>query len=297
MRALVTCLILSSFCALSLSAQQNTLSFGFKLSPSATEASKKNLTQFQIFWILSDDTLALKKHFNDNPSRISLLNSYPSIGLLVVRSSWNYIDSLLPSKMIRFIDMPRKPKEELAVGLTDNSVNQINLAHRNYPAINGNNLVVSIKENRFDSSDIDFKGRFLSTSISSPQLTTHALIMASLIGGGGNTFYTGKGTAWGVKLSSSNFANLLPEPDAIYQQYQITVQNHSYGTGIENFYGADAAAYDASVMANQSLLHVFSAGNSGNQASNSGSYNGIAGLANLTGSFKMAKNVLTVGAT
>jgi len=297
MRALTVSLIISCFWVFSLSAQQNIQSYGFKLSPSAKEASKNSQHQLQIFWILSNDTVALKRHLDDNSARISLLNSYPSISLLVVRSSWSFIDSLLPSQMIRFVDMPRKPIEELAVGLTDNSVNQINLAHRNYPTINGTNLVVSIKENRFDSSDIDFKGRFVPTSVSSPQLTTHALIMASLIGGGGNTFYTGKGAAWGVKLSSSNFANLLPEPDAIYQQYQISVQNHSYGTGIENFYGTDAAAYDASVMANQSLLHIFSAGNAGNQASNSGAYNGIVGLANLTGSFKMAKNVLTVGAT
>jgi hypothetical protein len=45
------------------------------------------------------------------------------------------------------------------------------------------------------------------------------------------------------------------------------------------------------------LLHVFSSGNSGQSASSSGIYNGITGFANLTGQFKMAKNILTVGAT
>ena len=297
MRALIVSTILSCFWVFSVSAQQNINAYSFKLSPSAIEASKKNLSQFQTFWILSDDTLALKRHFDDNSSRISLMNSYPSIGLLVVRSSWNFIDSLLPSRMIRFIDMPRKPIEELAVGSIDNSVNQINLVHNNHAFVTGHGIVVSIKENRFDSSDIDFKGRYLPTTLASPQLTTHALIMASLIGGAGNTFYSGKGVAPFSTLSSSSFANLLPETDVAYRQYNIGVQNHSYGTGIENFYGADAAAYDASLIANPSLLHVFSAGNSGNLASNSGTYNGITGFANLTGSFKMAKNILTVGAT
>ena len=37
--------------------------------------------------------------------------------------------------------------------------------------------------------------------------------------------------------------------------------------GIENFYGADAAAYDASAIANPTLLQVFSAGNSGSHIS------------------------------
>ena len=297
MRAYTVSLILSCFWVFSISAQQNIKAFGYKLSPTAATASEKNQNTFQTFWIVGNDTSALKKFFASQPSRITVLESYPSIRLLVVRSSWNFIDSILPSQLIRFVDMPRVPKEELAVGSIDNTVNQINFAHHRFPFFNGRGLVVSIKENRFDSTDIDFKGRYLPTSLASSQLTTHALIMASLIGGGGNSFHTGKGVAWGTTLSSSNFASLLPEPDASYLQYSITVQNHSYGTGIENFYGADAAAYDASVITNPTLLHVFSAGNSGNLAPNSGTYNGITGLANLTGSFKMAKNVLTVGAT
>jgi Subtilase family/Secretion system C-terminal sorting domain len=96
-------------------------------------------------------------------------------------------------------------------------------------------------------------------------------------------------------MQSVSFTNLMPEPDTYYNSQHISVQNHSYGTGIENFYGADAAAYDASVVNNPVLLHVFSSGNSGTAAS-SGPYTGITGMANLTGSFKMAKNVLVVGA-
>jgi hypothetical protein len=75
------------------------------------------------------------------------------------------------------------------------------------------------------------------------------------------------------------------------------VQNHSYGVGIESYYGTDAAAYDASAITNGSLLHIFSSGNSGTSAAATGLYSGLNGFANLTGSFKMAKNILTVGAT
>src|SRR4030095_5602052 len=81
------------------------------------------------------------------------------------------------------------------------------------------------------------------------------------------------------------------------QQYNISVQNHSYGVGVESYYGADAAAYDASAISNPSLLHVFSSGNSGTSAPTTGTYSGLNGFANLTGSFKMAKNILTIGAT
>jgi hypothetical protein len=43
------------------------------------------------------------------------------------------------------------------------------------------------------------------------------------------------------------------------------------------------------------LLHVFSAGNSGTQTSTTGPYANVPGFATITGSFKMAKNIITVG--
>jgi len=191
----------------------------------------------------------------------------------------------------------REGKEETLLNRLDLSVNKINLVHRKYPLLNGSGIVVSIKENKPDSSDIDLKGRFLSTPIASPGISSHASIMATMIAGGGNSWYLGKGAAWGGTISSASFAVLMPESNSFYQQNTITVQNHSYGVGVESFYGADAAAYDASAISNPSLLHVFSSGNSGTLAAGSGTYANIPGFANLTGSFKMAKNTLAVGAT
>ena len=191
----------------------------------------------------------------------------------------------------------RMAKEEIQVGNLDLSVNKINLAQRNFQSINGDGITVSVKENKPDTTDIDFKGRFLSTNLSSTTVSSHASIMSTMIAGGANSWHLGKGAAWGSIISSSNFAVLLPDANTAYQQYNISVQNHSYGVGVENYYGADAAAYDASAITNGSLLHIFSSGNSGTSAATAGIYSGINGFANLTGSFKMAKNILTVGAT
>jgi hypothetical protein len=204
---------------------------------------------------------------------------------------------ILPLPGVLFIERDRKAREEMVIGNLDLSVNKINLAHRNYPQANGNGIVVSVKENKPDTTDIDLKGRFLSTSLSSTSVNSHATIMSTMIGGGGNSWHLGKGAAWGSTISSSSFAVLLPDVNSSYQQYNISVQNHSYGVGVESYYGADAAAYDASVISNPSLLHIFSSGNSGSSAATTGTYLGLSGFANLTGSFKMAKNILTVGAT
>jgi Subtilase family len=195
-----------------------------------------------------------------------------------------------------FIDARPKAMEETVLNGFDLSTNKINAAHRYFPNVNGFGLTLSVKENMFDSSDIDFTGRFLPTTVSSPILNGHATNMATIAGGGGNSFFNAKGAAWGCRLSSSSFANTLPDNTSIYQQYNISVQNHSYGTGIENYYGGDALAYDQSVNSINTLLHVYSAGNAGTQ-NGSGNYTGVQGFANLTGNFKMSKNLLVVGAT
>jgi len=229
-------------------------------------------------------------------AEIKIIYEYKATNTFLIKTTWQQvITAILPQDEVLFVDEQRKPKEELAVSNFDLSTNKVNVVFSKFPQFNGTGLVVSVKEDRPDTADIDFHGRYLTTSLSSNIFSTHASIMASIIAGAGNTYYESKGPAWGSTISSSNFAVLLPEPDAAYQQYNITVQNHSYGTSIENFYGADAAAYDASVITRPSLIHIFSAGNSGNQASSSGPYAGIAGWANVTGSFKMAKNIITVG--
>lgn len=208
------------------------------------------------------------------------------------------MQDLLLSGQIIFIESGlRIPKEELLLERLDISANKINMVHSLYPTWNGEGRVVSVKENKPDTLDIDFAGRFLPTNLSSAIVNAHATIMATMIAGAGNSWHLGKGAAWGSTISSADFINLLPDPDAAYRQYNITVQNHSYGVGVESYYGSDALLYDMSALDNKNLIHVFSSGNAGSSAAATGAYSGLPGFANLTGSFKMAKNVLTVGAT
>jgi hypothetical protein len=207
------------------------------------------------------------------------------------------IDSLLKLPEVMFIQPERKAIEEMVLNGSDLTLNAISYAHNQHKNITGKGITVSVKEDRPDTIDIDFRKRYINTGLESSTLSSHATTMFTLIGGGGNTFYTGKGAAYKANLSSVSFQVLLPEQDSIYRKYKTSVQNHSYGTGIENFYGADSWAYDASVNTNDSLLHIFSSGNSGNQTSTSGKYAGVTKFANLTGSFKQSKNSLSVGAT
>lgn len=277
-----------------LSAQDVSQATQSRLSPAAVKKTTEN--QSSVWWLICKDTALLRKSLIKIGTP-PVLRHDARTGLTVLRASGPQVQALLAeTTLIRYADKPRLPREELATVTFDASANQLNTAHHLFPGVQGQDKVLSLKERRPDSSDIDFRGRYRSTPLADPEQSTHASIMATMALGAGNSHFTGRGAAPAAILSSASFTNLLPEPDEDYIRYGIHVQNHSYGTGLENYYGADALAYDASVIARPELVHVFSAGNEGLSTSTSGAYAGIPAFANLTGSFKMAKNIITVGA-
>jgi Subtilase family/Secretion system C-terminal sorting domain len=269
----------------------------WKLSPGLLrdsffqEAMKSSAFNVLLSDFSSFDTLVL--HHAD---QITIEHKYEQLKIVRVQCSYAFVLSyLINADEVSYVEKADRPvhSESPIIGF-DNSVNMINLVHAEWPQINGEGLTVSIKEDKYDNQDIDLTGRDIPTNISSNIISQHATEMATLIGGAANSFFSGGGAVSNVGLSSADDSNLMPDQDA-YQQYHISVQNHSYGVDIENFYGADAAAYDNSMITYPDLVHVFSSGNSGDQTSQDGLYAGLPNVSNLTGSFKMAKNIITVG--
>ncbi len=261
----------------------------WKLSDELLEKTNKNQLSFPAgfitWWQHEKDVVGSKTE------------GYP-ISIIEVKNNAAF-NELLNNKNIISIELnkTRKATVEAMLQRYDQGTNQIGFAHRKFPSADANGKVVSIKENAFDTTDIDFRKRWFFTSSTSRSSDGHATEMATLLGGSGNTGITGKGVAYKARLTSTTFENLMPESPSYYTLNKITVQNHSYGTGIENEYAADAAAYDFLSWNDSSLLHIFSAGNRGNQTPATGTYQGINGFNNLTGSFKMSKNSLSIGAT
>lgn len=228
---------------------------------------------------------------------IQLVSVYAPVKIAVIACTWKELEFLLSHPLVITVDAKKTAKEELLFGFVDYAANRISTIQQRFPHFNATGINLSVKEQRFDSTDIDFKGRVLPSAFASTTQSGHASIMATMMAGAGNTWYNTKGAAWSGRISSASFQNLLPEPDSYYSSTPILVQNHSYGTTVENYYGIEAAAYDASVFNNPSVQHIFSAGNGGTQTPTTGSYTGIPGYSNLTGNFKQAKNIITVGHT
>lgn len=212
----------------------------------------------------------------------------------VAKRDW---EKFISDTAVQFADARRIAKPEILITSADPGLNRISTVWQRLPALRGNGLHVSVKEKLFDTADTDLRQRYIPTALAAEQTEPHSTIMATFIAGAGNSGPAGKGVAPAALLASSSFDRLSADDISYFTQHGIALQNHSYGTGIENYYGLEAVAYDEQVYAADTLLHVFSSGNSGQQTSATGPYSGVAGWANLSGTFKQAKNVLVVGGT
>ena len=268
---------------------------------------KKFLQPVNNFWKLNPEIDKNRNEFvvkaNSNNS-INKIKALPDVQVVFQKESVIYIvadydiiiKKILPIKDVVYIGQevytPLAESRVLDMNLNPNGVN---LLHHYYPQLNGEGMRISIKDNLYEIDDVDIRNRHLSTPNESSSIKPHATEMATVIGGAGNSSIIGKGVAPAIILTSSDFNPVEPDEDSFYSEYNIHVQNHSYGTAIESFYGVMAEAFDISAVNNPSVLHIFSSGNQGTGAG-AGVYEGLTGYANLTGNYKMAKNILTIGA-
>ncbi|WP_456461916.1 S8 family peptidase [Reichenbachiella sp.] len=222
---------------------------------------------------------------------------YHSNPFLIVHANSVDIETLLKDPNVLYIGRESNDatveSRVIDLNLVPNNVLKV---HAKYPLMNGSSVAIGIKEELFDSEDFDILGRAFTTGWASENINEHATEMATIIGGAGVSFVNGRGVANEVEMYSSSFDVQMPDANQFYLNYELLVQNHSYGGGIESFYGASAEAYDRLSNEIPELLHIMSSGNSGQEAPSEGGYAGLAGWANLTGNYKNAKNNLVIGA-
>ncbi|HYK46417.1 MAG TPA: S8 family serine peptidase, partial [Parafilimonas sp.] len=268
----------------------------WKFSPSAERRLSANHQQQQ-FIISSSNIDVLLSFLRTVQGDAQIISVDRQSNSVVIQTSANFaMKHLLPMKEVTFIDVREEPHDEAKIIGYDRSFDGINAVDYAIPGANGNNIVAGVKEQKMQEEDLDIYKRVLPSSIAAANVTDHATVISSIIGGSGNRFYDGRGIANACRFFPSTFSNLFADDSTILNANHVTVQNHSYGTVIQQFYGAEAVSYDEQAWANKKIIHVFSAGNEGTSAATGGQYANIPGFANLTGNFKMAKNVITVGA-
>lgn len=266
----------------------------WKLSPSFQVANNKNIWRDRyIVSAKNIDALLLKL----KEKKVEILTVDHESNSVVVKCSPSFLrDEIQPINEVHFIDKLAIAHAETNIIGYDRSFHGINAVDYLLPGANGKSIVAGVKEQRVEDGDIDLWKRVLLSPAAGSIVTNHATVIASIIAGAGNSFYDGRGIAWGATIFPSSFANLFADDANLLSANNVSVQNHSYGTIIQQFYGAEALSYDLLAWKNKNYVAVMSAGNQGTAAAPEGRYANISGFANLTGNFKMAKNVITVAA-
>lgn len=270
----------------------------WKLSPNMLDQQHPEVEKQEIFVLKGVQHDLLKSAIYNLAGHVVIQAEYAPAHTMLVKCSYQVLyNQLLPLSVLLFVDTyTSQALEESRLLDANTSLNGINIIHHQYPEWQGQGMLISLKEQKYDETDLDLLARHITTPQEAAFVSPHATEMATLIAGAGNSSLKSRGVVPQAWLTSSSFQNLLPDPDAYFQDRGIVLQNHSYGTSPENFYGAEAAAYDASSLQNPKVLHVFSSGNSGTATSTVGTYQAVPAFANLTGNFKQAKNILVVGA-
>ncbi|MEP2609547.1 MAG: S8 family serine peptidase, partial [Cyclobacteriaceae bacterium] len=263
-----------------------------KLSPKFESNTARAAPKFvEKYSLLVEDTDAFVSEYPNVP----VLARHRRSNTIIISATNISLADLIASSHVLFIDFHREPREEAFLEKPNFILNRVRITQNLRPELKGENAHVSVKERSIDAADLDVTGRVQEIGLELDEESPHATEMATIIGGAGNSDQTNYGVAPNATLSSSGFDNLLPDDESVFETNGIYIQNHSYGVGIENYYGSEALAYDASVYTHPQNLHVFSAGNFGTESPDTGSYADL-NAANLTGTFKQSKNVLVINA-
>lgn len=257
---------------------------------------KKN-DVLESFILTGYDADALQSFLHAKSDYVTITSVNKPSNSFTIRCKTSFLRNIIASlQEVIFIDRYIEPQTEIGIIGYSRDFHGINQLDYLIPSANGKNIVVGVKEQKMQDADLDLYKRALPSTLAAPTISNHATVISSIIGGAGNSFYNGRGIANGCKFYSSSFSNLFTDDAAILNTNKVTAQNHSYGTIVQQFYGAEAVSYDLHTWQNKNFIHTFSAGNSGKLAATEGKYAGITNYANLTGNFKMAKNIIAVAA-
>lgn len=163
---------------------------------------------------------------------------------------------------------------------------------RNYT---GAGVGVMVRDDGVVGPHIDFQGR-IDNSASSTVGQTHGDGVAGILAGAGNLDPTKRGMAAGADVFVVQYASSFLDTATtdLINNGSVQITNSSYGDGCNDGYTTISRTVDTQTNNNPSLLHVFSAGNSG--TSNCG-YGAGSGWGNITGGHKQGKNVIATANT
>ena len=206
------------------------------------------------------------------------------------------LDYLASTNEVWYIEPIDPPSEkENKTGRTLHRSNTINTTYASGRHYDGNGINIMMQDDGIIGPHIDYQGRIDQSNCggcSTSNSDDHGDHVAGTIMGSGNLDPVAAGMANAAFLyvySSSN--NNYYDVPTLYQNNDVIITSKSYGNGCNAGYTSLSKDLDEQVRLYSSLIHVFSAGNSG---SSDCGYGAGSGWGNVTGGHKQGKNVLAI---
>lgn len=242
----------------------------------------------QYYKKVSEGIVVSKINEIENASVVKTYKKSNIIELLIDPLKINELADIPFIKWVEVIPAPAVPEDIRGTAIHRSSnLDTQTMTGRKYT---GEGIGVIVRDDGIVGPHIDFHGR-IDNSTANGIGQDHGDGVAGILAGAGNLDPTKKGMAAGSDVYIVNYASSFldtPTTDFINNgDAQIT--NSSYGNGCNGGYTTISQTVDSQTNSNLSLLHVFSAGNSGTSNCN---YGAGSGWGNITGGHKQGKNVI-----
>jgi hypothetical protein len=222
-------------------------------------------------------------------SDVKILKKGNQNGFLKVSFSPERVLEIAKMPFVRYLELVPKPGKPEDTG--GRSLHRANVLDSDAPMgkhYDGTGIKTLTRDDGNVGPHIDFQGRI--QNLSDDENGTHGDGVSGIICGAGNLNPTYKGMASGADLFVINYVNDFQDNTLpLHQIDGVNVTNSSYSDGCNDGYTLASQTVDQQIHQNPTLMHVFSAGNSGelNCGYGAGSVWG-----NITGGHKMAKNAI-----
>ncbi len=212
-------------------------------------------------------------------------------GFIQVRILKDELPVLAALSFIQFMELVPPPGEK--EDTRGRSLHRSNLLDVESPLgkkYNGDGVRTLVRDDGQLGPHIDFQGRLYNQAIGAPTAGTHGDGVGGIIGGAGNLDPSKKGMASGADVFTLDYINDFQDQTlGLHLTEDVTITNSSYSDGCNVGYTLATQTVDQQLYEHQTLMHVFSAGNSNGQDCN---YGAGAQWGNITGGHKMAKNAI-----
>ncbi|MCR9288179.1 MAG: S8 family serine peptidase [Bacteroidetes bacterium] len=200
------------------------------------------------------------------------------------------LEILASMPYVAFIEpIPQAGEKEDVEGRT---LHRANLLDTNTPSgrhYDGEGIGVVCRDDGAVGPHIDFQGRMDDTFVG-PDRGTHGDGVSGIMAGAGNLNPRNRGMASAADLWILDYEDhFLDETMDLFFNHNAIITNSSYSNGCNAGYTVITETVDGQLWNNQTLLHVFSAGNSNNNNCGYGAGNQ---WGNITGGHKQAKNCI-----